>query len=851
MPRPCVLRLVPLLLLVGLPALAQSSALAGDDLSRGATLPPTNAALADEATAPLVNPAGLSQLRALQLFYLHERNVARGSVVDGLYVGETFFDAVGVGFGVEWIRTGGDPSRQRPDRRKTTWALSLGGPSFSLGSSFGFFESGESRFLDESMTVDLGILSRPTRYLSVGAVIKNVNEPTETLSPRVPQGREPQRLPRQYELALGLRPFGERFTFGVGYLLDASAAVTSGRLSYLANAEVLRGFVLNAGVSHAPRSPTGEWTLQVGATFNLSKVGVSYVAGSAPGGLNHVFVGRISGGDYPSMVGRGGSIGMIELTSALTPGDSTALALLGMSEADAYLRLTRLLDQAERDPDLAGLVVKIEALPDVGLAKAEELRQGILRLRRAGKKVVSVLLTGGDTEYLVASAADQVYLVPQSTLMVNGLSASVVFLGGSMEKLGVTWDVARVGAYKNAPDQFTRTEMSPEQRETINAYLDAEMRHLETTISQMRNIPTERVHAAMREGMVTPKRAAELGLVDGIIQPHEIDAKLKELMPRARFSGAYGFATPERVRWGRTPVVAIVPVIGSITSGKSREDPLGATRIAGAETVIRAISSAADDPNVAAIVIRVDSGGGDALSSDLMYRAVLEAKKRKPVIASMGDVAASGGYYAAMGASEVFASPTTLTGSIGIFAMKPAIQGLAHKLGARQETIKRGELSTMLNTFEPWTPEERAAAQKWVDQFYDDFITEVSTSRKLPKEQVDALARGRVWAGGTAKEVGLVDTLGTLQDAIDAARRAAGLRPDQPSEIAVIGEPGSLLGEVASSPLAWESLRRIDAPAATRLPEPTRTLINELGLPSSVLLEPGVKAMMPFHLELH
>ena len=177
---------------------------------------------------------------------------------------------------------------------------------------------------------------------------------------------------------------------------------------------------------------------------------------------------------------------------------------------------------------------------------------------------------------------------------------------------------------------------------------------------------------------------------------------------------------------------------------------------------------------MAAIVVRVDSGGGDGLASDLMYRAVLEAKKKKPVIASMGDVAASGGYYVAMGADEIVASPTTLTGSIGVFFAKPAIKRLAEDFGTTQISISRGKLAGITDTFDPWTDDQRVAAQKWIDDFYDSFITEVASSRKMQKDAVDAVARGRVWSGEDAKAKGLVDQLGGLMDAIARAKEKSG-----------------------------------------------------------------------------
>ncbi|MBX5482207.1 MAG: signal peptide peptidase SppA [Myxococcaceae bacterium] len=817
-------RLIAALVLAPTLVFAQTSTLELDDVSRGLTLPPTSAALADEAFAPVVNPAGLSQITGLQLFYAHERAIARGEVGDGLYLGDAF-GPIGLGLNVEWVR-----SPSRIDRRRTTWGLSLGSDVLALGAGFGFFSSGEDAFVDDASTIDLGLMARPAQFLSLGAVVRNLNEPRQSGGAQV--------MPRSYAGAIGLRPFGERFTLGVEYQYFEHTE-NPNRFSYAVQGEPLRGLVLSAGLSHG-LEPSRDLGVQLGLTLNLPNFGVTVAGGSAGGDPDTVVMARLSSAAYTSFGGGGNDVVMMDLTALLSTGGNATLALVGASETDAYLRLMRLLAQAEQDDSVGGVVVKIENLPEVGLGRADELRKALLRLRAKGKKVLAVLLSAGDAEYLVASGADRIYALPQSMLLINGVAAHLTFLGGTMEKLDVHWDVARVGAYKNAPDELTRTEASPEQRETVNAWLDVDIAHLENTIAKMRNIPVEQVRAAIAEGLLLPGRAQELGLLDGIIQPTGLDEVLRKELPSGRYRGEYAFLRNEHRAWGHPRRIAIVPVVGTIAAGKSRQDPLGLAEIAGAETVVRALKQAESDDEVAAIVLRVDSGGGDGLASDLMYRAVLDAKKNKPVFASMGDVAASGGYYAAMGAQRIYASPTTLTGSIGVFFMKPALGGLFAKLGVNQETLKRGELSTLISTSTPWTDAERAAAQRWVDAFYDDFITEVAASRKLEKTKVDAIARGRVWAGATAKDLGLVDELGTLQDAVDGARRAAGIPDGEPYDLVILGEESGLLSTVATG------LARAGAPATSPLDAAAREALGQLGVAPTVLFQPGLRAVLPF-----
>ncbi len=818
-------------LLLSAAALAQPSAVEHAQEGRGVTLPPTSLSLIDEAPAVSLNPAGLSFVGDTQLHYLHERSVGRDRVIDSIFLADTLFGGLGLGVGVEWVRSG-----SLPDYRRTTWAISGGNPYLSLGLAWHILSSTESADLEGLNSVDLALSSRPSRYFSLAAVVRNVDPPAKGAVA----------LTREYGFGVGLRPLGERYSLGVDYLFDDAGGPGAGRFSYALQAELLQGVVLGAGVSHGLRS-SDDFLIQVGLTLNTPNFGVGYAGGGGPGGLDHVISLRASRQKYRPISFSAGTLAMIDVDDVLAGGTSTVGSLLGLSQDDPYVRLTRLLYNAARDPALKGLVLKVDGMPGVGLGKAEELRQTVLALRSAGKKVIAVLLSAEDNAYLVASAADQIFAVSEANLFINGFAANATFLGGAMEKLDVSWDVARVGAYKNFPDQFTRSDMSKEQREAVDAYLDTDWRQYEAAVTQGRGISKEQLQLAIKDGLLSPARALQLRLIDAIITPDELDKKLTELLPGIRFDPEYRPRGYRQGRWGERRKIAVVPVIGSISGGKSRSDPLGLQEIAGAETVVRALKAAEEDPAVEAIVVRVDSGGGDGLASDLMYRAVLEAKKKKPVVASMGDVAASGGYYAAMGADEVFASTTTVTGSIGVFLIKPAVKGLAEKLGVKRETIVRGESANLLDIYQPWSPADRERAQKWVDAFYDGFITEVSKSRHLAKEQVDTLARGRVWSGEDAKARGLVDTLGGFAQAIESARTRAKIAPSEEVDLVIYGNAKGPLSALGGEPGVLTRLAEQLSPAAP--PSPLVDLARAAGLSSTLLLEPGLKAMMEY--ELH
>jgi protease-4 len=825
------MRLLVLLLLPSV-VFAQPQTLLRDPVSsRGVTLPPEASAIVDEATALSINPGALRYVGAPQLFYVHERNRARDQVGNGLFTGTTLLGTLGVGFGVEWIR-----NRTELNYRRTSFGFALGTDTLALGATYHAFSAEDPDF-ERLYSWDIGLSARPWREFSYSVVARDINQPS----------RGSFTLPRTFEVGVGLRPFGERYTLGVDYLFR-SGGLDEGRLAYALKGEVVAGVGLSAGLSHGLRGGQ-ELAFQLGITLDTARFGITYAGARADAGLDHVVAMRLSSEAYRGVRVSSGVVAMVDLNDRLAGGVSPPLALFGISGSDPYLRLMRFFELATKDPELRGVVLKLEGMGGVDWGQAEELRQAVRRLRSSGKKVMAVLLSCDDKCYFVASSADQIYALPESSLLINGLSASILTLGGTMEQLGVTWDVARVGEYKTAPEQLTRRDMSEAQRETINAYLDTQVAWYEEAVTTSRKLPPGRLREAWAVGLIHSRKAQELGMLDGIIQNQkELEQKVRELAPGASYAEGYSPRTEREQYWGTRRRIAIVPVLGNIAGGKSREDPLGATRIAGAETVVLALQRAQSDPSVVAILLRVDSGGGDVLASDLMYRAVVEARQRKPVIASMGDVAASGGYYVAMGADEIYANPTTITGSIGVFYLKPALKGLlGDKLGMNQESITRSPMADLLDPWRPWTPEEQATVQSWVNQTYDDFITYVAEARKLDKAKVDEIARGRVWSGKDAHARGLVDQLGGFAEAVEAARARAKVEAVEELDLVVYGESRGLLSALGGEPNVLSGLLPQPTPA---LPPGIQALLRETGLTTGVL-EPGMKAQLPFTLRIH
>ena len=469
----------------------------------------------------------------------------------------------------------------------------------------------------------------------------------------------------------------------------------------------------------------------------------------------------------------------------------------GIAQKQSFSRLLTQIRKAKVDKRIGGMVLDIN-FPGIGWGKANELREAIADFKTTGKPVYAYMEIGMNREYYIATAADKIFLAPAGDLYVNGFAAEAMFYKGSLDKLGIEAEVIQVGPkYKNAPDQYTKKEMGEGQKEVINAILDEYFRHFTTAIAESRKKTVDEVKAIVDDAPYHARDAKEIGLIDGASTEDEVYAQMKtrlgydedEELKTIRTS-AYRDIPSDSLGLNNGERVAVIFASGAITLGSSNDSIFGG-QMTGSDTIVRAVNDAAADRSIKAIVLRIDSPGGSALASDQMWHAIESAKKKgKPVVVSMSDVAASGGYYIATNADRIVAEPTTITGSIGVFMGKPVVKGFYDWLGITNQYTMRGKNAGIFRETEKWTPEERAKMEEQTNKiYYEDFLPKVADGRNMDVEKANSIGQGHVWTGTQAKENGLIDEFGGFEKAISIAKQLANLPEDKDVHRVVFPEP--------------------------------------------------------------
>jgi protease-4 len=477
-----------------------------------------------------------------------------------------------------------------------------------------------------------------------------------------------------------------------------------------------------------------------------------------------------------------------------SPAEFFTAELEGAQHEMHELRLA--LERAAHDDRIAGIHLRIGD-PGYGWAKAEELKSALGQFRDAGKFVYAFTSITDELGYFVALGADSVFLLPNAGIEMNGFRVETPFVQEMFEKVGIEPQVEAIGVYKSAADMFRRTNMSEPDREATRAILDGIYSRFVEAVVEARGVDRERFVGALERGVYLSRDLRALGLVDDELQESQVRqravARALEVDPDDLWSGdverhvvdvrdyASGLSAGPR---GAEGTIALVYAVGAITGGESGYDPVFG-RTMGAETMKRMLREVAEDGSLDAVVLRIDSPGGDAIASEEIWGAVEALREFVPVIVSMGDVAASGGYYMAAGADRIVASPSTLTGSIGVFGILFDASEVYDKLGIDWDTLKTNAAADFPTSIRPLTEEERETFRQLIEHTYLSFLGRVAEGRGMSELEVDAVAQGRVWSGAAAAEQGLVDELGGVEEALAAAREAAGLEPDAPVQLHV------------------------------------------------------------------
>ncbi|MBN2494720.1 MAG: signal peptide peptidase SppA [Deltaproteobacteria bacterium] len=762
----------------------------------------------------LINPAGLGLDRQGELLYLHAEQwgsaglpAARG---DGL-----FLSGLGLGFGLQYVRPDLDQGSQDYLKYNLVVPLFHHRHMLSLAAGLEVLDPTET---DEDPSIDvlLGLALRPWRYLSFGAVGRNL----------AGSGMRGQSSKRGVELGLAARPLWfapERLSLAADLRLTEDESEPQVRFS--ARASILDGIEVFASADLDGRFGTG-------LAIDFLRAGVSgYTEFSSDDGVENeglVIGARASLAHHRGIILSYGRTAEIVLGGEVSAEENPPR--LPFHRHVGLHDIGRAIRRAASDERIDALVLKLESdLPSI--TAAEELRCALADFRAAGKKAIVYLETATARRYFLATAADAIYLGPGGAFHVTGPAVGATFFRDLLDMLGVRAEAHRVGRYKAYVEPYTESGPSPGYQEVMNSLADEAADRLVKAIASGRGLAAERVRELIDRGVMLPSQAAREKLVDGVCAWDEIDLAIEEQLDRpAPRIERYERQRWALDRWGNPPSVAVVHAEGTIASTAGL---LGGMDV---RAVAQALEDCRERRSIDAVVLRIDSPGGSLLGAELIRRQVERLAQVKPVVVSMGSLAASGGYYIACPAEWIVANPSTLTGSIGVFSLLFDASGLLGRLGIRHEVVKRGELADLYSIFRGRTEREHMLLQQVVEGYYADFVQRVAAGRNLSAAEVDAVGQGRVWTGRQALERGLVDELGGLHRAIEVALERAGHGGDR-AELVHLPKRSFSLGQL---------LRLfVGAEEPEGLPGELRRSLDRIALLAELAEEPAV-AILPW-----
>ena len=750
-------------------AVAQDANRAQAAAARGVPLSQERYSTLNDARTATLNPAGLGLIQRLHAHYAYGASESLG---DGhaVHVASPIFGTAGLGLGVEWIRHPDEDEYYRRYRAALGFSVM---ERLTFGVRYTGFGSEHDAALDDLDSLDLGLQLRLIDQLAVSFLVEHVNTPRFDGSWIEPVMRA----------GLGWTGWGGRLHVDASYVIPYTEDSGVGLIQGAFSVEPTEGLVVfTQGHYEEDLARFGGGLEARFGPLGVSAAGYGKVEGDSASFDGVTASLKLVAPAAPSLVRTGERWVALSLPAALAErAPRSPFGVAGPSFTDLLVSLDKIIDDGAVD----GVVLHIDGSA-FGFGQLYELHAVIKRIRKSGKTVVAHLRSASTRSYYLASAAEHIFLAPARNFSVRGLSLTMTFYYQSLMRLGINPEFVKIDRYKSAPEAYTRTGPSPESQEQLEAYLDALYATLIDAVADARGVDRVGARAALDEGPMPAQRALELNLIDGVYHRDALPEAIQQTLgldvtPVLR----EGYRPPPEyaLGWDVDARIAVVHIDGVIADGPSFEVPLTGTIVTGGDSIEEAMAQAAGRRDIAAIVVRINSPGGSATASETMHRAIHRAAEKKPVIVSMGNIATSGGYYAAVAGDHIFALPTTLTGSIGIFFGKFDISGLFQWLGIQRHNFKRGAFADIFSMDRPWTEEERARTMSLIRSLYDVFIERVAEGRGMTPADVRAVAEGHIWAGDKAQSIGLVDARGGLLEALEEAKKRGGLDPDEPVQL--------------------------------------------------------------------
>ncbi len=760
-------------ILIALPGLATAQDALPSTPTDGMTMPYESVATQSDASSLEVNPAGLGFMNTVEIGYGFEipsdelREIENES--QGFFLGWGN-EYLGLGFAAQFLDRP-DLGRDRDSFRKYTFGFAFANPrTFSVGANVNWFGSDYNERLNDMVSWDLGMQWRLGEYVGLGAVFRDLNAPFlfDDVS-----------LPRRIATAVTLRMFQGRLMLDNSF--EFVARTDDWTWTPRLFVEPIHGIRV-FGQSTFLVDETTETQLEfsrfwAGLEFALDGIGAAYApffAENLDGDIDYRGLTAyhwISPNKTNGLLDFSGRWIQINLNTSIDESGSS-LGFFGPN-ARSFLSVVNELDRIAASSEVEGVVL-VAGQTSFGYAQSWEIRQAIQRLKQSGKTTVTYLTTPTLRDYYIASASDHVWGFPTEPFSPTGISIRLASYKGALNKIGVEAEFVRIGDYKTAVEPFVYEGPSKASIEQTSVIADQLYGDVVKDIAAGRGKTQAQIEELFAQTPHFPTEAKKKGLYDDVLYPDELQDKLKALLGRPIYlEEGYNPVKRNEERWGARDEIAVIVIEGNIISGASGFTPFSATGTGG-QTIAKVCEQLANDSTVKAVVVRVNSPGGSAVASDQIFRSLRLLSRKKPVVASMSNVAASGGYYSAVGATEIFAPPNTITGSIGIFSGRFNAAGLLNWLDIKGgEKIVRGTEST--DVFEPWTEAERERVSLNILYRYRTFLHQVASTRPMSAEEIDAVARGRVWTGRDAKTQSLVDKEGGLIDAIRRAEQLANI----------------------------------------------------------------------------